>query len=136
MSKDPSSLPKFPDPDPPKTGGDEEPLHRQSAAWVVYAVAVVWICVGALPLLIVSSMAGPVAAMGASLVLGSQLWLFTQIFEGNPVVALVVLLIPILGSLLVLKFLIDHWSIARWPALCQIVGFALCICGLANHARA
>ena len=131
MSKDPSSLPKFPAPDPPRSGGEEEPLHRQSATWVVYAVAVVWICVGALPMLILSSMAGPVAAVGASLVLGSQLWLFTQIFEGNPVVALVVLLIPILGFLLVLKFLLDHWTIARWPALCQVVGLILYIFGLA-----
>jgi hypothetical protein len=59
--------------------------------------------------------------------------LFTQIFTGNPAVALVVLVAPVLGPLLALQFIIDHWSIARWPVLCQVIGLPVWICGLASH---
>jgi hypothetical protein len=90
-------------------------------------------CFFGLPLVVLSFQAGPVAVVGAILLLGSQVWLFTQIFAGNPAAALVVLLIPILGPALALQFIIDHWSIARWPLLCQVIGLPVWICGFASH---
>jgi hypothetical protein len=90
-------------------------------------------CFVGLALVVLSVEAGPVAVVGAILLLGSQVWLFTQIFAGNPVAALVVLLIPVLGFLLLVKFIIDHWSIARWPLLCQVIGLAVWIYGVASH---
>jgi hypothetical protein len=100
---------------------------------VLYGVALAGICLVGLPLVFFSFRAGPVAGVGAILVLGSQVWLFTQIFTGSPAAALLVLLVPVLGSLLALKFIFDHWSIARWPMLCQVGGSVVWLVGLASH---
>jgi hypothetical protein len=33
--------------------------------------------------------------------------------------------VPILGTIFVIQFIIDHWRLARWPVLSQLGGAAL-----------
>src|SRR5262249_6911290 len=87
--------------------GPAEPL-RPAPAVVVYGLAVAWVCLAGQPLVLLSFLhVGPVAGAGALLLVVGQVWLFTQIFVGNPFAALMVLLVPIVGPLLALQFIID-----------------------------
>jgi hypothetical protein len=92
-------------------------------------------CLMALPLVVLSFLMGPVAGLAALLILGGQLWLFTQIFVGNPAAALVVLWVPVVGPWLAFRFLFDYWSLARWPMLCQVVGVVLWVLALIGGLR-
>jgi Domain of unknown function (DUF1922) len=108
----------------------DEPL-QQPHTLLIYGLAVGWMCFAGLPLLLVSIHAGgAAAAMGAVLWIAGNVWLFTQIFSGNPVAALVVLVIPIVGPFLAFQFIIDHFLIARWPLLCQVAGLFLWLAGV------
>ena len=98
---------------------------------MVYVLAVTWIVVGGLLGAFLSyKISGPVAAVAALLIVVGQAWLFSLIFKGNPGAALVVLLVPIVGLCLAIQFIVDQWSVARWPALCQIAGLVLWFGGL------
>jgi hypothetical protein len=112
-----------------------EPLERPPVA-VVYGLTVAWICLAGLPLFVLCfDYLGPVAAAGVLLLLASQVWLFTQIFSGNPMAGLIVLFIPFVGPALSLQFIIAHWAVARWPVLCQIAGLLLLLYGSALGPR-
>jgi hypothetical protein len=130
MSQKPSELPKYPSGSHetlPSAPSSDEPL-RQPRTLVVYALAVAGMCLVGLPFVLFSFFeVGPLAGAGALLMLGGQVWLFTQIFGGNPVAAFVVLLIPVLGSILAILFIIEHFRIAVWPVLCQVLGWLLWI---------
>ena len=60
----------------------------------------------------------------------SQIWLFSLIYSGNPFAGLVLILVPIVGPMLALRFLYDHFSVALWPFLCEIIGSALLYYGV------
>jgi hypothetical protein len=99
---------------------------RPVSVTVAYILVAAWLCVGGLSQIVFSwLLGGPLAAGAALLVVAGQFWLFSLIFTGNPVAALVVLFIPIVGLCLAVQFVIDNWSIARWPALCQLGGLLL-----------
>jgi hypothetical protein len=99
---------------------------RQLPIALLYGLVLTWMCFAALPLLYLAfAYAGPLAGLGALLILIGHIWFITQIFTGNPAAALIILLIPIIGSLLSIQFIIDHWRIAKWPLLCQVIGLFL-----------
>jgi len=110
-------------------------LMRPSSA-VLYGALVAGTCMVAVPVLVLLLVHGNlVATLGfASLVTG-HLWLFTQVYVGNPAAALAILLVPILGPTLALKFIVEHWKISRWPLVCQVLGMALLIGGIASGTR-
>ncbi|MCI0682149.1 MAG: hypothetical protein L0Y71_08600 [Gemmataceae bacterium] len=109
-------------------------LARPSSA-VLYAAVVAWTCLVAVPVLGVFLVYREwFAALGLVLVTAGHLWLFTQVYVGNPLAALLVLLVPILGTILALKFVKDHWRIACWPVSCQALGTALLIVATARGA--
>lgn len=109
-------------------------LLRSSSA-VLYGALVTWTGLVAAPLLVVFLVhANLFVAFGFALAVTGHLWLFTQIYVGNPIAALIVLLVPIAGPILASKFIFDHWNIACWPVLFQMVGVALFVGGLANGA--
>ena len=43
-------------------------------------------------------------------------------------------LLPLLGPFLALRFIVDHFRIARWPLLCQLGGYVFWIGGALSHA--
>jgi hypothetical protein len=107
---------------------------RPVPASIVYLLIFAWLSIGGLFSVWLSwVMGGPLAAGGALLVVAGQCWLFSLIYAGNPGAALVVLLMPIVGTLLAVQFIIDHWPLARWPALCQIGGSLLWLGGLVSR---
>jgi hypothetical protein len=115
--------------DPRALSEETEDLYggsAQAGAMVVYTLVVVGVCALAFFVAIVTfSAGGVVPTLGVVLLYGSQLWLFTLIYPGNPLAGLIVLFVPLVGSVMAIQFLIDHWSIARWPLFVQVAGFFL-----------
>jgi hypothetical protein len=115
-------------PEPPAF---DSALSRAPGA-VVYALIVAWILFADLPLVYLAAVSwGPLAGLGVLLLLAGQIWLFTLIFAGNPLAGLIVLVVPILGTIFVIQFIIDHWRLARWPVLSQVGGAMLFVADLA-----
>lgn len=114
---------------------EDNALLRPSNA-VLYGAMVAWTCFVALPLLVVLLVFGYwLASLGLALLVAGHLWLFTQVYVGNPVAALAILLVPILGPTLAEKFIEDHWNIACWPVIGQALGLALLIGGIASGTK-
>src|SRR5262245_157445 len=112
-----------------------EPLQRTSTV-LLYGLIVGWMCLAGLPLVVFASFyGGPVAGVGALFSFIGQVWLFTQVFAGNPTAALIILFIPIFGTILAIKFIIDYFAIARWPLLCQVAGTVLFVAGMYFRVR-
>ena len=108
----------------------------QPSSAVLYGAMVAWTCFVAGPVLVLLLLsANWLTAFGFAVVVVGHVWLFTQIYVGNPVAALVVLLIPIIGPTLAEKFIVDHWNIACWPVICQALGVALLVGGIAIGTR-
>jgi hypothetical protein len=98
---------------------------------LLYGLVLAWVGIAGLPAVVLTFGAlGPLTAVGTLLVLVGQVWLFTQVFMGNPVAALLILLVPLGGLVLAIQFVIDHWRIAKWPVLCQLVGLVLWVAGV------
>src|SRR5437879_5830084 len=80
-----------------------EPL-RDHAVTLLLMLEVGWILLTGLPLIAFSWVFGsPLTAAGALVLVGSQVWLFAQIFSHKPSESFV-LLIPILGPILAIGF--------------------------------
>jgi hypothetical protein len=109
-------------------------LERTSGA-LLYAAIVAWLCVIGLPGLAILLYMNWIAALGGLLVLAGHIWLITQVYVGNPTAALVILMVPILGSLLAWRFIFDYWSIARWPLACQLLGTVVMWAGIEMGPR-
>lgn len=105
---------------------ENDRLTLQIPKLVIYCLVVSSLLLTTLPLfLTLVYYQGVLAGLGLLLLVGGQLWLFTLIYVGNPLPAFVVLFVPILGFLLTLHFSVQHWRLACWPLLCQVVGLFL-----------
>ena len=58
---------------------------------------------------------------GLVLIVTGQIWLIILIMRGSPLLAFAAFLVPCVGWI----FAVQNWDIARRPALCLILGYAL-----------
>jgi hypothetical protein len=119
----------------PEPAAHDDSFTRTPGA-LIYALVVAWLLLAYVPIVLLSfANLHPLAGVGIVLLVTAQIWLFTLIFSGNPAAALVVLLVPVVGSVLALQFVLDHWRLARWPVVCQLAGFVAFFMGLSLGLR-
>src|SRR5262249_31388763 len=112
------------EPPPPDDVISDEPL-RQPHVIGIYIILVAILSLLGLPAVVFTqAYFGTTAAAGIFLMFVGHIWLFSQIFAGNPIAGLVTL-IPLIGAFLALQFIIDHFRIAWRPLLCELVGYVL-----------
>lgn len=103
-------------------------LNRRLPVWVIYLGGFV---IGGSAVVLVGVQLGPFAAGGLLLVIG-HLGLFMQAAFLVPRIELVLMMvfIPIIGPLLMLKFILEHWRHTWWCVLCWGLGLFLMLTGV------